>query len=74
MTKYPYTLSPQEEGGFTVQFLDFPTGITEGDTLDEARYMAKDMITGLVECYKDDGMALPVASAIGHLDFVEVLT
>ena len=74
MTKYLYTIEPQKDGTFFVQFLDFPSGITEGDSLEEARYMAKEMITGLVECYKDDGMALPTASAVGNLDFVEVST
>ena len=74
MTKYLYTIEPQTDGTFFVQFLDFPSGITEGDSLEEARYMAKEMITGLVECYKDDGMALPTASAVGNLDFVEVST
>ena len=74
MTKYPYTIEPQTDGTFFVQFLDFPSGITEGDSLEEARYMAKEMITGLVECCKDDGMALPTASAVGNLDFVEVST
>ena len=74
MTKYPYTIEPQTDGTFFVQFVDFPAGITEGDPVEDAKAMAKEMITGLVECCKDDGMALPTASAVGNLDFVEVST
>ncbi len=61
MTKYPYTIEPQTDGTFFVQFLDFPNGITEGDSVEEAKFMAKDMLTGLVAVIKEDGLALPVA-------------
>lgn len=71
-SKFPYTVAKQKDGTFLVSFVDFPTGVTEGDTVAEAHAMAKDMIVGLVECYKEDGIALPVASAVGSLDFVEI--
>ena len=74
MTKYPYTIRPQTDGTFFVKFLDFPSGITEGDTPEDAKAMAKEMITGLVEVMKEDGIPLPKASEVGSLYFVEVST
>ena len=74
MTKYPYTIEPETGGTFFVEFLDFPNGITQGYSMEHAREMAKEMITGLVSVMKDDGVELPVASAVGTLDFVEVST
>ena len=70
--KYPYTVTPEKDGTFFVKFLDFPTGITEGSSAENAKAMAEEMVAGLVECYKADGMALPTASAVGELDFVEI--
>ena len=42
--EYPACFEPCEEGGFTVTFPDFPEAITEGDTLEEALYMASDVL------------------------------
>ena len=42
--EYPAYFEPCEEGGFTVTFPDFPEAITEGDTIEEALYMASDVL------------------------------
>ncbi|RJX27927.1 MAG: type II toxin-antitoxin system HicB family antitoxin [Dethiobacter sp.] len=46
MDKYifPAVFDPCEEEGYTVSFPDLPGCITEGDTLEEALYMAKDAL------------------------------
>ena len=70
--KYPYTVTPEKDGTFFVKFLDCPTGITEGSSPENAKPLAEGMVAGQAECYKADGMALPTASAVGELDFVEI--
>ena len=72
MVKYPYTVEKQAEDNYFVQFLDFPTGFTESQTALGAIDLAQDMLKGLVEAYKEDGLALPKASPVGSLDFVEI--
>jgi len=58
---YSYTVlfEPAEEGGFVVRVPALPGCITEGDTLDEARRMAKDAILGYLEVLKKDGQPIP---------------
>jgi antitoxin HicB len=51
MTEYSYTVlfEPAEEGGFVVTCPALPGLVTEGDTLEEARAMADDAISGYIE-------------------------
>ena len=50
---------PAEEGGYVVTVPSLPGVITEGDTLEEARYM----VAGAIRCYLEgiekDGLPLP---------------
>ncbi len=46
---YPYTLEPQPEGGYLVQFTDLEDAFTEGDTLEEAAFNAAEVLTGLLD-------------------------
>lgn len=59
---YTVLFQPAEEGGFTAFVPTLPGCITEGDTLEEARVMAKDAI----ECYLGslikDGLEVPTES------------
>jgi len=61
MSLYRYTVifEPAEEGGYLAYV---PTlGLTtEGETLNEAREMAKDAIAGYLEALAKDGIAAPV--------------
>ncbi|MCM3337463.1 MULTISPECIES: type II toxin-antitoxin system HicB family antitoxin [unclassified Paenibacillus] len=61
---YPAVFSPGEpdEGGFTVTFPDLPGCVTEGDTLDEALYMAKDALGGHLYLMEDDNDDIPQPS------------
>lgn len=56
---YPYELSPQPEGGFTVTFPDVPEAITEGNTEAEAAAMAEDALVTALSFYTDQSEPLP---------------
>jgi predicted RNase H-like HicB family nuclease len=62
MDIYRYTVifEQAEEGGYVVTCPALPGLVTEGDSLEEAREMAKDAIKGYLESLADDGEALPV--------------
>ena len=56
---YTVLFEPAEEGGYVVTCPALPGLVTEGDTLDEAREMARDAIRGYLESLQKDGQALP---------------
>ncbi len=61
MTTPTYTViyEPQPEGGYTVSVPALPGCVTEGNTLEEARRMAEDVIRGYCESLLADGELLP---------------
>ncbi|MEW5773046.1 MAG: type II toxin-antitoxin system HicB family antitoxin [Thermodesulfobacteriota bacterium] len=59
LARYLALFHPAEEGGYWVEFPDFPGCITQGDTLDEARAMAEDALAGYVEIMLEEGEMLP---------------
>ena len=46
---YPYTLEPQEDGGYLVQFIDLENAFTEGETPEEAALSASLNSTTILE-------------------------
>jgi antitoxin HicB len=60
---YPYDLSLQPDGGFTVTFPDVPEAITQGDTNAEAAAMAEDALVTALSFYTDEFQPLPRPSA-----------
>jgi len=56
---YPYELTAQPEGGFTVIFPDVPEAITQGETEKEAAVMAEDALVTALSFYTDDAKPLP---------------
>jgi len=60
---FPAVFEPSEAGGYCITFPDLPGSITEGDTLDEAMYMAKDALELYLFNLEDDEEAIPVPSA-----------
>src|SRR5260370_6575281 len=56
---YPYELTAQPEGGFTVSFPDVPEAITQGETEEEAAAMAEDALVTALSFYTDDANPLP---------------
>jgi len=61
MQIYHYTVlfEPNGQGGYTVTCPALPGVITEGDTLEQAREMAKDSITCWIESLQKDGLLVP---------------
>jgi len=50
-----------EEGGYLVRFPAIPGLVTEGETLDEAREMAKDALRCFIEGHLEDGLPIPAS-------------
>ena len=59
--EYSYTVlfEPAEEGGFVVTCPALPGLVTEGDTLEEAREMARDAIRLYLETLAAEGQQIP---------------
>jgi antitoxin HicB len=62
MQIYRYTVifEPAEEGGYVVHVPALNGAATQGETLEEAREMAKDLIAGYLEALAKDGVPAPV--------------
>jgi len=65
--EYPYTLEPQESGGFVVQFLDVEEAFTEGATPEECAFNAAEVLTGILEQRSEDGVNIPLPGTPGGL-------
>jgi len=57
--QYTVLFEPAEEGGFVVTCPALPGLVTEGDTLEEARGMARDAIRAYVQSLRKDGLPIP---------------
>lgn len=59
--EYSFTVlfEPAEEGGYVVTCPALPGFVTEGETLEEAREMAKDAIQTYLESLRKDGLPIP---------------
>ncbi|HIW77064.1 MULTISPECIES: type II toxin-antitoxin system HicB family antitoxin [Gordonibacter] len=64
MGKYIYeaVLHPDEEGGYWVTVPDLPGCVTEGETVEEAAFMAADAMKTYVASLLMDGRRLPKAT------------
>lgn len=69
--RYPATLAPQPEGGYTVTFRDFPEAVTEGNDRDEALFNAQEVLSLVLEQRMEDGDPIPAAANIRGKDMVE---
>jgi predicted RNase H-like HicB family nuclease len=54
---------PEAEGWYVVSVLDFPGVNTQGRTPREARFMVKDSLKLMAECYLDEGQMLPMPNS-----------
>lgn len=61
MQEYSFTIlfEPAEEGGYVVTCPALPGLVTEGETLEEARVMAKNAIRAYLESLRKDGLPIP---------------
>jgi len=56
---YTVIFEPAEEGGYVVIAPAFGGAITQGETLEDAREMAKEALAALIESYLKDGERVP---------------
>ncbi|MCL2480569.1 MAG: helix-turn-helix domain-containing protein [Spirochaetaceae bacterium] len=62
MIAYPAKFKKAAEGGYVVEFIDIPSCITEGDTLEEAKSMAKEAISAMLYSLDSRKMTIPEPS------------
>jgi antitoxin HicB len=60
---YTFVFNPEPEGGYTVTCPALPGLVTYGETLDEARHMARDAMEGLIEVMIEQGEAIPASDS-----------
>lgn len=60
--KYKVIFEPAEEGGYVVTVPALPGCVTQGDSFEEAKKMAKDAIKGYIAVLKKDKEPIPVES------------
>ncbi len=67
---FPAIFDPgaENEEGFTITFPDLPGCVTEGSNMDEAVYMAKDVLAGFLYGMEEDGEEIPEASTPSSID------
>ncbi len=58
---YPALFEPEEQG-YNVSFPDLPGCFTCGDSLDEALFLAEDVLRGYLEWLEEDGESFPIPS------------
>ena len=56
---YTVLLDPDPDGGYVVTVPAIPGTVTQGDTLDEALTMARDVIELMLDDYREQGLPLP---------------
>lgn len=61
--EFPARFQAEPDGGYCVTFRDIPEAITQGDTLEEAREMARDALLTAMDFYFDDQRQVPAPSA-----------
>jgi predicted RNase H-like HicB family nuclease len=55
---YTFVFSPEPEGGYTVTCPALPGLVTYGESMEEARNMARDAMEGLIEVMLEKAQAL----------------
>ena len=62
MLAYLATVHKDPDSDYGVQFYDFPGCITAGETIEEAKTMAEEALTGHIQFMLDDGDEIPSPS------------
>lgn len=57
--EYEIVLQPEPEGGFSVFVPELPSVATHGETVEEAKSMAREAIEAYLEVMREDGLPLP---------------
>jgi antitoxin HicB len=61
---YPARFVKADEGGYVVEFIDIPSCVTEGDTLEEAKTMAKEALSAMLYSLDSRKMGIPEPSTV----------
>jgi len=69
--KYTVILEPQEEGGYTVQCLELPGAISQGETKEEALENIKEAISLVLEVLSQD-LTAPSNAEILKVELADV--
>lgn len=69
---YTFVFNPEPEGGYTVTCPALPGLVTYGETLDEARTMARDAMEGLIEVMIEKEEIVPESQAEGLSSFKQL--
>ena len=62
MIAYPAKFEIAPEGGYIVEFIDIPSCVTEGDTLEDAKAMAKEALSAMLYSLDSRKMTIPEPS------------
>lgn len=69
---YPVLFYEEKENGYSVFVPDLQNNTTCGSTLEEAMYMAEDLIAGIVLDLMEEKQKIPSASKIEEVSFEEL--
>jgi len=61
---YPAQFTVENEGGYFVQFVDFPEAMTDGETMEEAELNAREALSGIIGFRLDHNQEIPDPSPI----------
>ncbi len=67
MLNYIAVIHKEEESDFGVSFPDFPGCITAGTTIDDAKDMAQEALSGHVACMLEENLPLPKPSSLENI-------
>jgi antitoxin HicB len=59
---YPARFEPQQPSGYFVQFIDFDNAITQGETLEECKANAQEVLSLVIEDMLEGGKEIPKPS------------
>jgi len=62
MIAFPAKFTKAAEGGYIVEFIDIPSCVTEGDTLEDAKEMAKEALSAMLYSLDSRSMTIPEPS------------
>jgi antitoxin HicB len=68
---YPALFEPQPEGGYTVTFPDLPEAISEGDSLEEARFNGAECLSLVLDVRIGQGEAIPLPAGREGMEWIE---
>ena len=69
---YPVLFYEEKESGYSVFVPDLQNNSTCGETLEEAMYMAEDLIAGIILDLMEEGNKIPKARKIEEVSFEEL--